>query len=135
MELNEEGKTSWFTSVKKIGEALCTPIDLLVNSKVLLNKRLNESIERSWHFKKTLYKQGKLQLYTSLKECQGFENYLNLPNKKLHQAITKLRIRSAHKFPMETGRFDYRNRTEGITGSLCCDGTGDEMHYLTQCQN
>ena len=46
VELNEEGKTSWFTSVEKIGEALCTPIDLLVNSKVLLNKRLNESIER-----------------------------------------------------------------------------------------
>ena len=54
VELNEEGKTSWFTSVKKIGEALCTPIDLLVNSKVLLNKRLNESIERSWHLKKPL---------------------------------------------------------------------------------
>ena len=55
VELNEEGKTSWFTSVKKIGEALNTPIDLLVNSKVLLNKRLNESIEQLWHFKKTLY--------------------------------------------------------------------------------
>ena len=40
MELNEEGKTWWFISVKKIGEALSTPIDLLVNSKVLLNKRL-----------------------------------------------------------------------------------------------
>ena len=36
--LNEEG-----TSVKKIGEALSTPNDLLVNSKVLLNKTLNES--------------------------------------------------------------------------------------------
>ena len=56
VELNEEGKTSWFTSVKKIAEALGTPIDLLVNSKVLLNKRLNESIEQSWHFKKILYK-------------------------------------------------------------------------------
>ena len=28
--------------VKKIGEALSTPIDLLVNSKVILNKRLNK---------------------------------------------------------------------------------------------
>ena len=34
------------TSVKKIGEALSTPTDPLVNSKVLLNKRLNESIEQ-----------------------------------------------------------------------------------------
>ena len=133
MELNEEDKTSWFTSVKKIGEALSSPNDILVNSNLLLNKRLNESIEQSWHFKKTLYKQGKLQLYTSLKERPGFENYLNLPNKKLRQAITKLRI-SAHKFPIETGRFDYRKGTERIC-PLCCDGIGDEMHYLTQCQN
>ena len=48
MDLNEEGKTSRFTSVTKIGEALSTLIDLLV----LPNKRLNESIEQSWHFKK-----------------------------------------------------------------------------------
>ena len=34
-----------------------------------------------------------------LKECPGFENYLNLPNRKLRQAITKLRI-IAHKFPI-----------------------------------
>ena len=26
---------------------------------------------------------GTLKLYTNLKECPGFENYLNLPNKKL----------------------------------------------------
>ena len=76
---------------------------------------------------------GTLKLYTNLKECPGFENYLNLPNKKLRQAITKLRI-SAHKFPIETGRFDYRKRTERIC-PLCCDGIGDEMRYLTPCQN
>ena len=68
MELNEEDKTSWFTSIKKIGEALNTPIDLLVNSKVLLNKRPNEWNEKPWLFKKNLYKQGKLQCYTSLNE-------------------------------------------------------------------
>ena len=50
MELN--AKTSWFTSIKKIAETPSTPIDLLVNFKLLLNKRLNESIEQSWHFKK-----------------------------------------------------------------------------------
>ena len=41
MGLNEEGKTSWFTSIEKIDAALSTPISILVNSKVLLNKRLN----------------------------------------------------------------------------------------------
>ena len=130
MELNEEGQTSCFTSVNKIGEVLSTTIDLLVNTKGLPNKRLNESIEQSWHFKKTLYKQGKLQLYTSLKERPGFENYLNLPNKKLCQAITKLRI-SGHKFPIKTGRFGYRKRTERIF-PLCCDGIRDEIHMFSE---
>ena len=50
--VNEEGKTSCFISVNKIGEVLSTTIDLLVNTKGLPNKRLNESIEQSWHFKK-----------------------------------------------------------------------------------
>ena len=45
-----------FTTIKKIGKTLSTPIDLFINSKVLLNKRLNESIEQSWQFKKTFYK-------------------------------------------------------------------------------
>ena len=71
-------------------------------------------------FQKTLYKQGKLQLYTSRKERSGFENLLNLPNKKLRQAITKLRI-SVHKFPIEKGRFDYRKQTERIICPLRCD--------------
>ena len=84
-------------------------------------------------FQKIPLQARKIQTLTSLKECPGFENYLNLPNKNVRQAVTKLRI-SAHKLPIETGRFDYRKRTERIC-SLCCDGIGDEMHYLTQCQN
>ena len=112
MELNEEVKTSWFSNVKKIDEALSNPIDLLVNSKVLL-RRLNESI------KKTLYKQGKLQFYTDLWECPGFENYLNLPNKKLCRAITKLRL-SAHKFPIEKqGVFIIQSRLKESAPTQC----------------
>ena len=120
MELNEEGQTSCFTSVNKIGEVLSTTIDLLVNTKGLPNKRLNESIEQS----------RKLQLYISPKEHPGFENCLNLPNKKLCQAITKLRI-SGHKFPIKTGRFGYRKRTERIF-PLCCDGIRDEIHMFPE---
>ena len=80
--------------------------------------------------KKTLYKQRKLQLYISPKEHPGFENCLNLPNKKLCQAITKLRI-SGHKFPIKTGRFGYRKRTERIF-PLCCDGIRDEIHMFSE---
>ena len=80
--------------------------------------------------KKNLYKQRKLLLYISSKERPGFENCLNLPNKKLRQAMTKLRI-SGHKFPIKTGRFGYRKRTERIF-PLCCDGIGDEIHMFSE---
>ena len=63
--------------------------------------------------KKTLCKHGKLQLYIRLKERPGFDNYLNLPNQKLRQAVTKLRI-SARKSPIETGRFECRKQTERL---------------------
>ena len=69
--------------------------------------------------KKNLYKQRKLLLYISSKERSGFENCLNLPNKKLRQAMTKLRI-SGHKFPIK--RFF----------PLCCDGIGDEIHMFSE---
>ena len=66
-----------------------------------------------WYSKKEKYSQGKLKLYTSLKERPGFENYLNESNPKLRQAITKSRI-SAHKFPIKTGRFENKNQTDRI---------------------
>ena len=73
MELNEEGKTSWFTSIIKIGEALSTPIDLLVKSKVLLNKRLNESIEQSWNFKKPSTSKENSNSSLALRNAQDLE--------------------------------------------------------------
>ena len=76
---------------------------------------------------------GKLKLYTCFKEHTGFENYLNEPNTKLRQAITKIRI-SAHKFPIEVGRFENKNQTDRIC-LLCCDGIGNELHYLIECKN
>ena len=70
----------------------------------------------------------KNSIQSSLKRHSRLENYLNLPNQKLREAITKSSI-SVHKFPIETGHFEHRNRTE-IIGPLCCDGITDEVHYL-----
>ena len=64
-----------------------------------------------WYNNKENYSQGKLKLYTSFKERPGFENYLN--ESKLRQAITKIRI-SAHKFPIQSGRFENKNQTDRI---------------------
>ena len=41
MQLNKDAKSSCFTSMMKIDATLGTPIDHLVDSKVLLSKKLN----------------------------------------------------------------------------------------------
>ena len=81
--------------------------------------------------KRNEYSQGKLRHYTRLKVRPGFEQYLNLSNPKLWQSITKLRI-SAHKFLIETGRFENKASAER-TCPLYCDGIGDVCHYI--CNN
>ena len=86
-----------------------------------------------WYSNKEKYSHSKLKLYTSFKERPGFQNYLNESNPKLRQAITKIRI-SAHKFPFETGRFENKTQTNRIC-PLCCEGIGNELHYLIECKN
>ena len=50
-------------------------------------------------------------------------------------SLSRIRIRiSAHKFPIETGRFENKNQTDRIC-RLCCDGIGNELYYLTECKN
>ena len=70
---------------------------------------------------------------TTFKERPGFEQYLNLSNPKLQQAITKIKI-SAYKFPIETGRNENKNPTEKLC-PLCCEVIGDECHYLIACKS
>ena len=98
-----------------------------------IDQALMKHIEKMWYSNKEKYSQGKLKLYTSFKKYLGFENYLNEPNPKLHQAITKIRI-SAHKFPTKTGRFENKNQTDRIC-LLCCDGIGNEVHYFIERKN
>ena len=86
-----------------------------------------------YYSKKEKYSQDKLKLYTSSKKCPGFENYLNKSNPNPCQAITKIRI-SAHKFPIKTGYFENKNQTDRIC-PLCCEGIGNELHYLIECKN
>ena len=132
-QLHREGKASWFTSITKIAEI--TNIGNEFNDKIRIENKnkIQNILNKNWFLKRNEYRQGKLRLYTQLKERPGSENYLNLSNPKLRQAITKLRI-SAHRFPIETGRFENKPLTERIC-PLCCEDIGDICHYLTQCTN
>ena len=117
----------------KIAKIVGINQDILEESKNRIDQALKKQLEKKWYSNKEKYSQGKLKLCTSFKEHPGFENYLNEPNPKLCQSITKIRI-SAHKFPIETGHFENKNQTDRIC-PLCCDGIGNELHYLIECKN
>ena len=104
--LHEENHYSWFTGLSKVAEVLGETNDFLA-STVQRKLALRRILESHWYSSRVKYSQGKLRLYTTLKERPGFETYLTLNNPKLRQAITKLRI-SAHKLPIETGRYDQK---------------------------
>ena len=95
---------------------------------------LRRILENHWYSSRVKYSQGKLRLYTTLKERPGFETYLTLSNPKLRQAITKLRISAHKKCPIETGRYDQKTQSERIC-PLCCEGIGNVTHYIFECKN
>ena len=64
-----------------------------------------------------------------------FEEYLHvICNVKHRQAITKLRI-SAHKLPVESGRYNKTPYNERKCTLCQSDEIGDEFHYLMSCPN
>ena len=91
---------------QKVAEVLGESNDFLA-STVRRKLALRRIVESHWYSSRVRYSQGKLRLYTTLKERPGFETYLTLKNPKFRQAIIKLRI-SAHKLPIETGRYDQK---------------------------
>ena len=128
--LHQENHYSWFTGLSKVAEVLGEINDFLA-STVQREIAFRRILENHWYSSRVKYSQGKLRLYTTLKERPGFETYLTLSNPKLRQAITKLRI-SAHKLPIETGRYDQKTQTERIC-PLCCEGIGNVTHYIFEC--
>ena len=56
-----------------------------------------------------------------------------MENLKFRQAITKFRV-SAHKFSIETGRYENEAECDRIY-PLCCEGIGNEIHYLNKCND
>ena len=106
--LHEENHYSWFTGLSKVAEVLGETNDFLA-STVQRKLALRRILENHWYSSRVKYSQGKLRLYTTLKERPGFETYLILNNPKLRQAITKLRI-SVPKLPTETGCYDQKHK-------------------------
>ena len=98
-QLRKEAKTSWFMSIVNISELIHNPKEPCSDSQIELKRRLSKIVINVWHTKRNYYSQGKLKLYASLKDCPGFEQYLNLSDTKLRQAINNQDQNKCTQFP------------------------------------
>ena len=57
-------------------------ISTLTNLGNLTSTALKKLLDDEQHLNHKKYSEGKLIFYTSIKECPGFENYLNVKNPK-----------------------------------------------------
>ena len=86
-----------------------------------------------WETEKAEFQSNsKLEFFTHLKDNFEMSDYLNMMKNPLHRsALTRVRL-SAHKYPIETGRYQNINR-ECRECPLGCNVIGDEEHYLLSC--
>ena len=74
---------------------------------------------------------GKLKIYENLKMNRSFENdVLGIQNFKHRQAVTRLRV-SAHRLPVETGRYTKIEYSDRKCKHCNQNEVGDEEHDLT----
>ena len=87
-----------------------------------------------WCNNKILFKNTntKINLLLDLKDQFGISEYLTKSKVPKHRiVISKLRL-SAHKFPIETGRYEQVER-DNRKCPFGCDQLGDELHYILTC--
>ena len=137
MELADKGFNSWASGIKKLlsfcnircnAQLKHNVLAFLPKSRDYFGKMFLEEWEKK---KNDIDNNSKLELYASYKNNFEKENYLSILDFKLRNAVTKMRI-SAHRLPIETGRFTGIPTIERIC-PLCHNGVGDEIHYLLQC--
>ena len=131
----ENNHKSWYCGLKRMS-TFCNMEDVDNISQLLSQKnaKIRAKFNTLWELQKQDHSSGKLDLYISLNPSFCLQPYIvEISNFKLRRSITKMRI-SDHKFPIETGRYDKKERNQRIC-PLCCEEVGDEMHYMLSCQD
>ena len=127
-QLQKEAKPSWLIGIGIMTE-IFTANDMspLANLGNLTSTTPKKLLDDEWHLNHKKYCEGKLRFYTSI------SIYHNMENPKFRQAITNFRI-SAHKFPIETGRYENKAQCYRIC-PLYCEGIGNKINYLNECND
>jgi len=132
------GVNSWYKTVTRIFE-FCGVPQTSTNAESIKhsNKYLEATMKKltKWNNeRKEFLFNSKLDFFASLKTELKMSAYLKcniFPEYK--KAITKIRV-SAHKLPIETGRYDNTDRIDRVC-PLGCMAIGDEAHYLLSCKH
>ena len=137
-----EGHNSWFKHIMRvlkfcnIDHLLYSSDDKEITSQLnKLKRRLHAMFIEVWKKERTTFqKDSKLDLFTSLKNKFEISDYLKIIKNPSHRiALSKMRV-SAHKFPIETGRYNNTPREERLC-PFGCNCIGDEYHYILNCSH
>ena len=109
-------ENSWLTGLQKIAKVLDETNDFST-ATVQRKSALSRILENHRYCSRVKYSQGKLRLYTALKEQ---------PKTNSKQPKTST---GNHK-----SCFDQKAQMERIC-PLCCEGIGNETHYIFECKN
>ena len=142
IELHNSGHKTWYSHLDKMMNFFSLGYLKDINcdrelrgqlgkTKSILHHHFNTKWVEYWHTMKT---GGKLELFSTLIDHFGVSDYLkNIKNSAHRVAMTRMRV-SAHKFPIETGRY-YKINRELRECPLGCKTLGDEYHYMTRCSH
>ena len=139
--LANKGINTWFKSISRILK-FCKLDHLLYTTDVkeiysqiqMLKHNLNTIFIERWTKTRSemMVNNNRLGILLDLKDTFEISSYLKLSKFPIHRiAMTKLRI-SAHRLPIETGRYEQIPR-EKRNCPFGCQQIGDEQHYIFQC--
>ena len=141
IQLSDKGYSSWFNSISKLlkfvnlENLLSRTANEILGEVATMKTSLREIYDNVWFRERgELFENSKLDLLVSLKENLGMSPHLlkcSIPS--FRSAITKIRT-SAHKLPVETGRYQNVPRENRIC-PFGCNVVGNEFHYMFECKH
>ena len=135
-------KNSWFRTIEylikytnmeltfKIEDIISKPNKFLEEFKL----RLHKKFLNFWNEEVNSKKDGKLDFYNNTKKQFSFEKYLDIIKREYRIPLTSIRL-SSHNLPVEKLRYQKVRRDKRLCQICDLKEIGDEMHYLTKCEN
>ena len=141
VQLAGEGYNSWFKSISKLlklmnlEQLLSMSNDESRGEIATLKASLKDTYDNVWREEREEhFNNSKLDFLVSLKDTFVISPHLTkCKGASFRAAITKIRT-SAHKFPVETGRYENIPRENRLC-PFGCNIVGGESHYMFECKH